>query len=185
MRLVQLMAQFDLDLGGEREQVEVGGVEEWLTHLGRGDFYQPEIEEDFRAVENGGPEGASGLKSYSSILFNRHLPGQSDLATSVDAPNLEDPVAYLSIESACDEPYVEFRFACIQREDVWPIYTLFGEAISLQWNRECVHYILIAPDMGPITVNDLFKMANSMIQSDPPFPHDRNWLRALRVSLGD
>ncbi len=161
------------------------GVEGWLTRLDRDDFYPPEIEGDLRAVENGWPEGASGLKSYSSIPFNRHLTGQSDLAASVDAPNLEDPVAYLSIESACDEPYVEFRFACVQREDVWPTYTLFGEAIALQWNREGVHHILIAQNKEPTAVNDLLNMSNSMMPPELPSPHGRNWLRALRVSLGD
>ena len=98
---------------------------------------------------------------------------------------MEDPVAYLSIESVCNEPYVEFRFVCFQREDVWPTYTLFGEAISLQWNREGVHHILIAQNKDQIAVNDLFKMANSMTQPNLPSPHDRNWLRALRESLGN
>ena len=186
VRLVQTRAQFDMDLGGERRKVEVDGVEGWLTYLGRDAFYPPDVEERFRAIESGWPEGASGLKSYSSILWNRHLPGQSNLDPSVDAPNIEgDNVEYLSIGMACDRPYVEFKFSCTQRKDTSPTYTLFGEAIALQWNREGVHYILIAQDIEPMNEGDLFKMANSLTRPRLPSVHDRGWLLALRDLLVD
>ena len=185
VRLVQTRASFDLDLGEDRRQVEVDSVHGWLTYLGRDDFYPPDLEGDFRSIEDGWPEGASGLKSYSGILFHRHLPGQSELAPSVDAPSLEDPVEYLSIDSACDRAYVGIRFECIERKDVWPSYTLFGEAIALQWNRGGMHYILIAQNIEPLILEDLFEMADSMVQPKLPSTCDRNWLRALRVLLGD
>ena len=47
---------------------------------------------------------------------------------------------------------------------------LRGEAIALQWNREGIHYVLIAQDKDPMNKEELLKTANSMAPSEWPFP---------------
>ena len=46
----------------------------------------------------------------------------------------------------------------------------WGDAIALQWNRDGIHYLLIAQDWEPVTVDELLKMANSMAPSDIHLP---------------
>ncbi len=45
-----------------------------------------------------------------------------------------------------------------------------GRAIALQWNRDSVHYALIAQDIEPMNKDELLNIANSMAPSEWPFP---------------
>ncbi len=45
-----------------------------------------------------------------------------------------------------------------------------GEAIALQWNKEGIHYLLIAQDIEPMNEKELLKIANSMASSELPIP---------------
>ena len=51
-----------------------------------------------------------------------------------------------------------------------PTNRLLGRAMALQWNRDGVHYVLIAQDKDPMNKDELLKMANSMAPSEWPFP---------------
>ena len=46
----------------------------------------------------------------------------------------------------------------------------WGDAIALQWNRDDIHYLLVAQDWKPTAQDELLKMANSMEREDLPFP---------------
>ena len=74
------------------------------------------------------------------------------------------------------EQWLEWRFErsvyTYIKGDRWledPPGKLRGEAIALQWNRDGVHYVLIAQDKDPMNKEELLKIANSMAPSEYPF----------------
>ena len=48
---------------------------------------------------------------------------------------------------------------------------LYGPAIALQWNREGTHYLTMAQEEEPMTVELLLQMANSMAPGEFPFEY--------------
>lgn len=109
----------EIDLGGERERVEVDGGQGWLSRLSAEDFVTPlktsEAREEYRYARN----------AYDTLLRRRSGTGSE---------RLEGPI------------------------------------ITLQWNKDGIHYLLVGRDREPVTVDDLLKMANSFAPAEFPYP---------------
>ena len=77
--MVQVGWEFDLDMGGEREPVEVDGVQGWLTRLSSEDFHPPTDGSPIFTVMRNWPDGARGESGYVGVLFERNSPGPREV----------------------------------------------------------------------------------------------------------
>ena len=50
------------------------------------------------------------------------------------------------------------------------IETLDGPIITLQWNRDGIHYLLVGQDRERVTVDEMLKIANSFARAEFPYP---------------
>ena len=57
-------------------------------------------------------------------------------------------------------------YLSVSNARVYQPSSLWGDAIALQWNRDGIHYLLIAQNALPITLDELLKMANSMAPAE-------------------
>ena len=50
------------------------------------------------------------------------------------------------------------------------VRTLDEPIITLQWNRDGIHYLLVGQDREPVTVDEMLKIANSFAPAEFPYP---------------
>ena len=119
MTLSLVATELEMDIGGERERVEVDGVQGWLSRLSAEDFVPP-------------PERRDVLRElwYDRIVYY-------GLFTNRGPTGFE---------------------------------TLNGPIITLQWNRDGIHYLLVSQDSEPVTVDEMLKIANSFARAEFPYP---------------
>ena len=169
--LIQIYAQFNMELGEDRRSVEIDGVQGWLTHLDPDDFNPPKTNDQLIVLEEAWPVGATGGQSYSYIMFHRQYPGQFGSTSISGEEDTVQQVKSKTLTTPCDDfKYSEFRAHCIEDPSATN-YRLFGEAIALQWSRDGVHYCLIAQNVEPMSVDDLLRMADSMASAESPWPY--------------
>ncbi len=174
--MIQVGLEFDFDIGGERESVEVDGVQGWLIRLSSDDFRPPLDGTPVYTLAKGWPEGAGRGVSYNRVIDQRDVPGPRELPPTSDEASavLEEevvrkPLVYITPTWRPWQNYIEDRVVRVEVPEGerwrWSDSLLWGPAIALQWNRDGVHHFLIAQDIEPMNEDELFRMANSMAPS--------------------
>ena len=177
--MTQVGLEFDFDIGGERESVDVDGVSGWLIRLDSEDFRPPLDGTPIYTLARDWPEGAGRGASYNRVIGQRDIPGPRELPPITDEASavLEEevvrkPLVYVTPTWRPWQKYTESRGVIVEVPEGerwrWSDSLLWGPAIALQWNRDGVHHLLIAQDIEPMNETELFRMANSMAPSKYP-----------------
>jgi hypothetical protein len=106
-----------------------------------------------------------------------HL-GPLDFARQLWRGDFVSPYSYEEVHKAFIQDWQYDRSGYILVQDArYNPGTLSGPAISLQWNREGINYILISKNRGPMTEDVLLQIADSIAPSKyPSISEIRGWV---------